>query len=555
MRSGGLLLTTLVAALVAAAPAQAGTFSVYACGAAGTVWDNRSWTVESPVGGIGSDDVCPDATQNIDLHVSAGARTADGREALLIFRAPSGTTIADFRLNRRLNFDHPVPSGHHRYYAIYALGSSVFAGAGNYNTSVENRLRSLGSWYGDSSDTGLGVVSRASFRSLAGYAGNATTLSLRVGCFARGTPCGMAAGGRIDHNLRGAEIILNDPRAPTNLLVDASGLLAGGQRNGNDPVRLRVSDSTGIRRVELVDVTDPAAPQVVGAEDYAASGRTDRGSGCSFRLRKPCPDLTTRENLLPTALTVGRKRLVVRAFDAGGNVAQRGPYDVDVITPSNRGPLNGTGATEGGTLSLRLGSGSGRRATRRTLGYNRKITLHGTLRNERGEPVPNAQVELFSRDLDDDDYRLRATLTTDAEGRVAYRATAFASRLYQLAWRSHVNDTRAGVSAYATLRARADGRIRVSPSRPRVGERVVIRGRLLGKRPRRAVDLVAQGRQGSGSYQTFANARAGRRGTFRLVYRFRSAASRGRAFTFRVRIGRSGAYETGYSNRVRVRVR
>ena len=53
----------------------------------------------------------------------------------------------------------------------------------------------------------------------------------------------------------------------------------------------------------------------------------------------------------PTALQVGFRRLLVRTTDAGGNTADRGPYTVAVVTPSNRGPLNGGGATETATLS------------------------------------------------------------------------------------------------------------------------------------------------------------------------------------------------------------
>ena len=44
----------------AAAPAQAGVYTVFACNTAGRQWDNRSWELVAPVGGIAADQVCTD---------------------------------------------------------------------------------------------------------------------------------------------------------------------------------------------------------------------------------------------------------------------------------------------------------------------------------------------------------------------------------------------------------------------------------------------------------------------------------------------------------------
>ncbi len=76
--------------------------------------------------------------------------------------------------------------------------------------------------------------------------------------------------------------------APDELVVEASGLLSGGARTGSDPVRIaRATDNMGIRRAEILDVTDPAAPRVVGAEDYETSTtatRTETGGAASDRF-------------------------------------------------------------------------------------------------------------------------------------------------------------------------------------------------------------------------------------------------------------------------------
>ena len=81
--------------------------------------------------------------------------------------------------------------------------------------------------------------------------------------------------GGIAHVLYGSDVTISDPTPPT-VSVEASGLLAGGPRDGSAPVTLTAGDGAGIRRVDLIDVTSPLAPAVVGDEDYG-SGGTDAG--------------------------------------------------------------------------------------------------------------------------------------------------------------------------------------------------------------------------------------------------------------------------------------
>ena len=64
--------------------------------------------------------------------------------------------------------------------------------------------------------------------------------------------------------------------------------------------------------------------------------------------------------------------------------------------------------------------------------------------------------------------------------------------------------------------------------------------------------VIVQGRpSGSRRYSTFADTTSSSTGTFRVRYRFRDRASRGRRFVFRARI--RPPYETGYSRTVTVR--
>ena len=95
---------------------------------------------------------------------------------------------------------------------------------------------------------------------------------------------------------------INDPTAPA-VTVEASGLLAGGARSGSDPVTVTASDNSGIRKVELLDVSNPAAPMVVGVEDYTI-------------------DRTTRTR---SATTASPRRARACARDRAGDVAARRP--------------------------------------------------------------------------------------------------------------------------------------------------------------------------------------------------------------------------------------
>ncbi|HET8949267.1 MAG TPA: hypothetical protein VFN44_02120 [Solirubrobacteraceae bacterium] len=559
MTGGITALAATLAAFAGAAPAQAGIYTVYACNTAGRQWDNRSWELVSPVGNISADQDCA-GDSNIGLNQSPGGRTADGAQASLQFLTPSGTMIADFRLTKRIIFRNPTQDGTHRYHVITALGSTAIEGAGNYANATRDRLNAQGRWYGypeGNADTGIVTVSKASFPALAGYTGTARSLTLRIGCTERGTPCSSTNAAHIANNMRGAEVDVDDPAGPRDLTVDASGLLRGGQVSGSDPVRVKVTDPSGIRRLQIVDVT--GAPVVVGSEDYDADSggvQTDRGASCNFRFASPCPQLSYGETLRPTSLTAGRRKLMVRAYDAGGNLVERGPYEAEVVTPSDRGALNGGNATEGGSITARFTHGN--RGTRRTIGYLSKADVAGQLLNDAGQPITNARVAVLTRDIDDDEAKLRTYVTTDGEGRFAYRATAYASRLYQFAWTSHVNDVRFAANGYVTLLARATSTLNPSPRSVRVGQRLKLYGRLAGKRPRRSVDIVAQGRAGKrGSFRTFADGTIGRDGRFRISYRFRDPASRGRTFQFRIKIERDSgyAYWGGYSRIAKVRVR
>ena len=546
------LVLTFLALLALPAAAQAGGYHVYTCSAAGKVWPNGAWRATAHAG-VNIDASC--AGNTIALTVPAGARMDNNSSAALTFTSPPGTTIANFALSRQLGYTNPVAENTHKYFLLYSLGGTHFAGAGNFHDPTRNALNAQRHWYGYPEGNvaiGRGTVTPATFPALARYAGNAAQLFLRVGCFNRGTPCSVAAGGGISHILHGSDITINDPTAPS-VTVEASGLLAGGARGGSDPVTLTASDSAGIRRVELVDVTNPLAPAVVGREDYAEV-RTQANRVCDYSLPAPCPSLS-RETITATALPAGQRSVVVRVTDTGGNVVDRGPYPVFAVTPSDRGAPNGSNATEIGTLQVTWSSGSGKR---RTLSYGRKAGIRGRLLNSSGTPIGGARVQLLTRDLRQEAALIpRTTLTTDADGRFRTTVAASASRLLHFGWVSRANDVRFGANGYLTLQARATGRLSTSTRRPRVGRSFTVSGKLSGV-SRGGVPIIVQGRAaGSRRYAAFADTTTSSNGRFKVRYRFRNAGSRGHNFVFRARIrpGPRFPYETGYTRTVTVRVR
>ena len=549
------VLAVCAAAMVAwAPPAAAGTYTVSACTVDGRLFDNRSWAV-LPAGNVFVDNACASRNTLIGLRIDPGKVVSANTAGGLTFTSPAGTAITDFVLDRQLDYDSPAVDGRQKPFALYQLGSIAFAGAGYYNNTVRRRLDAQRSWYGYPSSeahVARGRVTRASFRALAGYKNDARTLLIRAGCFGA-TPCQIGPGGRLLHVAYGARITVDDFTVPSSMTVEAAGLLSGGWRDGSDAVTLSAADNAGVRRVEIIDLTNPASPRVVGSEDYAAGSRSDRGATCSYRFAKPCLDLSS-ETIRAGSLEVGRRSLLVRVVDAGGNYLDRGPYTVDVATPSNRGDANGTNAKEPARVLLRF---SATAKKRRTVRFGKKVGIRGRLLNADGQPIGGATLRLLTRDLRQGAQAVdRRAVTTRSDGSFRLTVRALASRQLQVAWHARANDSRFAANGYLTLRARAAGSLRARKSIV-VGRRLTLRGRLKGVR-RGGVPVVLQGKvRGARRWQTFADATTSGRGTFRAGYRFRTAGARGRTYVFRARIRRAPGfpYETGYSRTVRVRVR
>jgi hypothetical protein len=192
------------------------------------------------------------------------------------------------------------------------------------------------------------------------------------------------------------------------------------------------------------------------------------------------------------------------------------------------------------------------------VGYGAKVRITGRLLSSAGRPIAGAALRVLTRDRRQSARFVdRYGATTDADGIYRVTVRAGASRLTQVAWRSHTKDPGFQESAYLTLNARASSSLSARPRAVAVGGRLRLSGTVHGTIPSRGVPLIFQGREGHGHYATFREGHADRHGRFSVRYRFRSASSRGHTFTFRVKLRGDARfpYANGYSKRVSVRVR
>lgn len=549
------LAVAVTLALVAAAPASAGTYTVTACAVGEQQSGNDLLGVAAAAPAVTTDTLCSRRDGDVGLRQVAGTTSGDDTQAVLAFTAPAGATIASFAATRTLAVrNSDVPNAHNPY-VLAQLGDTVFEGAGNYDAATRTAVGAA--WYGAPRNIGASnaeTVTPANRPRLAGYAGDATSLSFRAGCFKRGTPCTLDGSGLAEYRISGLSITLNDT-TPPEVTPAAAGLLAGGPQAGSAPVTVDASDAAGIRSVTLIDVTNPAAPVVVGGETYdpgvAGAVVTGTGRDCRYTQARACPVLQG-EAVTPTALPAGTRQVLVRATDPAGNSADAGPYRVEVTTPSNRGALNGAGATETGKLTM--GFTTTKRGSR-TIDAGQRPTVSGTLTNEAGAPIAGATLVVATRDTDSSAYTPRTTVTTGADGRYRLQVAPPNSRYVRVSWASHQFDALPAAVAQVKVRVRARAKLS-APRTVRVGPRFTLKGRLRGVDPPKGVKVIAQAYE-RGRYRPFATASADSKGRFRIRQRLFNASSRGRTLRLRVRIVPTSGwpYTGGTSKTVKVRVR
>jgi hypothetical protein len=330
-----------------------------------------------------------------------------------------------------------------------------------------------------------------------------------------------------------AQVGLLDPHEPSWSEQPTGSLFAGGTLAGEVAVRYAGSDrGGGIASVGVV------ADGVLVATVPVQGGSVDCRE--PYHRSVPCPLAAEGSFAFDTnVLANGAHTVQVALIDAGGNRALSEPRQI--VTRNGSIP-NGTGATAAARIVTWTG---GRRRIRpRTvtrLDYGEARTLRGRLTSEQGAPIGGAVIDVSERvSRPGSRSRARGTVTTDADGRFAYRARGGPSRDVRFAYRAFSLDPEYATTANFRVRVHAGIAFDVTPRRVGAGGSIRFEGRLLGGPGRGGVQLTLYSLERSRSRKSRLRVpvevvRTDRRGRFGFRYRFRGVSGSHR-FRFQARL-------------------
>jgi hypothetical protein len=558
------LLGLVAAAALAPSAAHAGTYSVYSCNFGGSLYPNNAWVAD------GAYAAAPNGTVDAKCGTTAGdvlGASLSPNHSLaalgwagLTFRPPAGTMIADFTVRVHHRHVDDAGDGSNNTAGLFRFGDGFFAGIGNLRPEDQAVLKPEGHWWGNGKSPTNVTVTLSRRDSPSAMARKGTVMILSADC-GKAAPCKLNAGDVQLEQILGSRITIDDPVVPSVTAVAAGqGLLAAGTRSGAEPITFSATDNAGIRKAEIVDVTDAVHPDVVASEDYGSGTRTDAGGRCDYTKPRPCPNVTN-ETIAASPAIGGHRTVVVRVTDAGGSTAVSAPFGIVA-----RGQVNGDNGGDNARMSAgfpaRTYRGKGSKRHRvyvlrptHLADYGRGALLRGILRSSSGQAIGGADVRVLVReDRLGANYVDRGGVTTASDGRFQVKLPKGSSRLVRLAYRAYKGDDGFATSVRTHLNVRA--RISVhGPRRVRPRGEATFTGRLVGRPfPPRGVTIDLQIFQPRRGWRVFGNARTGRNGSFVARYRFNSAG--GGRFTFRMRLRPNDAYPyaRGVSRRVRVRV-
>jgi hypothetical protein len=564
---GLLALAAALAASALCAPlAHAGSYNVLSCTIDGGYHPNDAWVATNNPGGDGryvTDASCPTSGDPMQVKLAGGNTFAFGTYSGLFFTAPPDTSITDYSLVLWHYWFAPGPPDGTTY-ELVSYGSAWVGGAGKFDAASMDALHAEGHWYGwQSSGVGAPVDTKAITRTLSDTPlGKAQSkvgnMTISAGCW-EGAGCTLAGNANVFTDLYGSRVTITDTTLPalTPPTADA-GLLAPGVRSGDEPVTFSATDNVGIRRAELVDVTDAANPAVLTAEDYNATA-TSQGTRCNYGKPRPCPDLKN-ETLAASPALAGPHTLLLRVTDAAGNQTVSTPFAI-----TGRGPVNGAGGGDGARMVAGFpghtfrGRGKARKRVgvlrpSTTVGWGHSARVRGILRNAAGQGIAGAELRLLVRERRlGAGYVDRGAVTTGADGRFTFRTVRGASRRFRIAYRAYPGD--AGLTAKSDVTFNTKARITIHvPRHARSRGTVRFRGSLPGRPlPPSGVTLELQAHQPGHGWRTVKTTRTRKGGRYSTRYRFNSGGGR---FTFRLRLrpNDSYPYARGTSKAVRIRV-
>jgi hypothetical protein len=463
------LSATVAAALIAARPAEAGSYVATQCSPAdpgsGAVWERTSEDYRERRR-CGSGD-------GLQVYQDASA-TIHGRYGAWVWRAPAGTIFTSLQANASLT-NH---AGHHgELWATRTNGSRVEFGAEHNDFRVHHA------------------------------AGSYSRLEAMLRC-AAANGCGRADNDTAHVYVKGVFIGVDDRSAPV-VNIDGGSLLSAAVVRGIRTLSFDASDKGGgLRRVSA---------EVNGTEVAADVRNCALADGFATAL-SPCArvtDGTWSVNTARAEFVTGPNAVSACASDlaldsTANRDCERRTVWVDNVCPASTGPA--------GRISARF-SGAGERALVRS---DLSAALEGRVLGSSGEPASDETVCALTRVATERALVVIAeTATTDDDGRYRLKLPPGASRDVFV---HHVAGSTVVGRHGLTLRSRVRPTLRVHPPRQaRNGDRLRFTGQLPGPACRERIVKI-QAKVGEDRWQVFRTDRTNGSCRFRARYRLRTTS-------------------------------
>lgn len=503
-------LTTAVAAALAAGAvavptAHGATYTVQTCAAGAP----SAWTPVRTGAHAETSEGCA-AGGPLIARLATNATHKPGDHAGVTLRAPEGTTIAAYTLQRSVRIDTPFIALHAFRYALFE--DEAVRDAAHLRESCDGNQQCAG--LGDPASAS-GASNRVEQRGT-----GLRQLIAQVDCATLLGPCFAGAATAAELRVFSGTVTLEDPTAPT-IVGGPSGSLVDPPApvSGVASIALDAHDvGGGLARARLV-VDDRVA-----AEAPVAGGP----SSCRepYAALVPCPsDATISFDLDTAALAPGAHTAQVAVLDATGvNETRSRPVSFTVAAPAAAQASTETGSSQPPRpaspppASVRIESARPKGA----LAYGRATEVVARVLRADGSPAAGARAAVLRRvAIAGGGYSLIATLTAGQDGRVRYRVPGTVSATWSFA---PVDAPERRASVRMTVRGGVS--LRASRRRARNGDQLTLRGRVAGRpylgRGKVVEIQVAQG----GGWRTVDAVRTSRGGAFTWRYRFRFTTRR-----------------------------
>lgn len=465
IRLAGLTLLTLVAALVAASPATAGSYIVAQCSPGVYTGADDAGFTASTTHYTPRADCSPSAPGLQITHTLAGGETGtvQGAFGAWVWTAPAGTYITGGSTFSRL----ATESGQHGYLAV-----SPDSGGG---LSYENQNDDQGH------ESGI-------------PAGNWRFLVARLECTQpnEGNRCVGAAKGAHTY-VKQVRIQLTDIVSPT--ISIGGSMFSGAELRGPQTISVAAADQgSGLQSIQvLVNGQGATGDDLSGSCNPLPGNMTSRLS--------PCPPGFDKTYTLDTAkapFREGANSISVCAYDYAQTGTPNAACESKEVLVNNLCP----GSPVGGGNTITAGF-AGNHKGERTLAFRHRALIRGRLRDPAGNPVANAQVCLQGHtDLPGRPFHLIGTATTNEAGGWTFKLRRGPSRSLRVAYRFGAFQT----STDLTLHMRTRVTLHLSRHRTRVHKRIYFSGEIAG--PSCALRVVVMRGTVPGSKRRFLVRRA-----------------------------------------------